>query len=90
MDYSPPGSSVHEISQGRIPEGKCCHSLLQGIFLNQESKSCLLHCRWILYHGATWEAPGTEKVLIKVFHLNDMLASVSCVLGIIAAPGDSV
>ena len=34
--------------------------------------------------------PGTEKVLLKVFHLNDMLASVSCVLGNIAAAGDSV
>ena len=27
-----------------------CHSLLQGIFLIQESNPCLLHCRQILYH----------------------------------------
>ena len=26
------------------------HSLLQGIFLTQRSNTCLLHCRWILYH----------------------------------------
>ena len=29
--------------------GVCCHSLLQGIFLIQESNWGLLHCRWILY-----------------------------------------
>ena len=29
--------------------GVCCHSLLQGIFLIQESHWGLLHCRWILY-----------------------------------------
>ena len=31
----------------------------QGIFLTQRSNPhllCLLHCRWILYHWATWEA----------------------------------
>ena len=28
----------------------CCHALLQGIFLTQESNLCLLYCRWILYH----------------------------------------
>ena len=36
-----------------------CHFLLQGIFpilgLNS-SIQCLLHCRWILCHCATWEA----------------------------------
>ena len=26
-----------------------CHSLLQGLFLTQESNWGLLHCRWILY-----------------------------------------
>ena len=31
MDCSPPGFSVHGISQARIPE--CCHALFQGIFL---------------------------------------------------------
>ena len=36
--------------------GVGCHSLLQEIFLTQGSNPCLLHCRWILYHWATWEA----------------------------------
>ena len=46
--YSPPGSSVHGISQGRVLEWV---ALLQGIFLIQESNShllWLLHCRQIL------------------------------------------
>ena len=42
MDYSPPGSSVHRISQARTLEWGC-HFLLQGIFLTQRSNSCLLH-----------------------------------------------
>ena len=52
-DYSPLGSSVHEILQARI---SCWRgvptSLLQGIFLIQGSKLCLLcllHCKQILY-----------------------------------------
>ena len=35
--------------------GSLC--LLQWIFLTQELNQGLLHCRWILYHWATWEAP---------------------------------
>ena len=35
-DCSPPGSSIHEILQARIPE--CCRSLLQGLFPTQGSK----------------------------------------------------
>ena len=33
-----------------------CHALLQGIFLTQGSKPCLLHWRWILYCWATQES----------------------------------
>ena len=32
-------------------------SLLQGIFLTQESNWCLLHCRWILYKLRYQESP---------------------------------
>ena len=49
-----------------------CHFLLQGIFMIQGSKLCLLWLllcnplRQILYHWATWEAPQnldtTEKM----------------------------
>ena len=37
--------------------GVSCHFLFQGIFLTQELNLSLLHCRQILYHWATWEAP---------------------------------
>ena len=43
MDYSPPGSSVCGILQGKIVD---CHFLLQGIFQTQGSNwhlLCLLH-----------------------------------------------
>ena len=49
MDCSPPGSSVHGILQARILEW-VSPSLLQGIFLTQESNPGLPHCRHILYH----------------------------------------
>ena len=49
MDCSPPGSSVHGDSPGKIT-GVGCHALLQGIFLIQGSNPGLPHCRWILYH----------------------------------------
>ena len=42
VDGSPPGSSVHGISQARIL-GVGCHFLLQGVFLTQGSNLSLLH-----------------------------------------------
>ena len=48
MDCSPPGSSVHGISQARILEWVVI-SFLQGIFPIQGLNPRLLHCRWILY-----------------------------------------
>jgi len=44
-----------------------CHALLQGIFLIQGSNHCLLHCRWILYCWATWEAPKMLWVQPKFY-----------------------
>ena len=44
--------------------GMGCHFFLQGIFPTQGSNPHLphlLHCRWILYHSATWET--SPKVL---------------------------
>ena len=38
-----------------FPTGMGCHFLSQGIFPTQELNPHLLHCRWILYHWATWE-----------------------------------
>ena len=51
MDFSPPGSSVHEDSSGKNT-GVGCHALLQGIFLIEGlnlNPFCALHCRWLLY-----------------------------------------
>ena len=42
MDYGLPASSVHGIFPGKNT-GVSCHSLLHGIFLNQEGIPCLLH-----------------------------------------------
>ena len=56
MDWSPPGSSVH----GHSPDKNTrvgCLALLQGIFPNQGLNWGLPHCRWILYHLSTKEAP---------------------------------
>ena len=39
---------------GKNP-GVGCHFLFQGISLTQRWNWRLLHCRWILYHGTTWE-----------------------------------
>ena len=43
VDCSPPGSSVHGISQARIQVG--CHFLPQRIFPTQRSNPPLLHCQ---------------------------------------------
>ena len=48
MDCSLPGSSVCGLLQARILEWVAI-SLLQGIFLIQESNPGLLHCRQVLY-----------------------------------------
>ena len=47
---SPPGSSVHGILSPGKNTGVGSHSLLQGIFLTQDSNPDLPHCRQILYH----------------------------------------
>jgi len=49
INYSLPGSSIHEDSPGKNT-GVGCHALLQGIFLIQGSNPSLPHCRLILYH----------------------------------------
>ena len=46
MDRSPRGSSVLEFSRNGVGS----HSLLQGIFLTQESNLSPLHCMQILYY----------------------------------------
>ena len=48
MDYSPPGSFVHEIFQARILEWVVI-SFIQGMFPTKGLNPDLLHCRQILY-----------------------------------------
>ena len=67
MGCTPPGSSVHGISQARILP-VACRFLLQAIFLN----SCLLHHRRILDHCATWEAFQLQGRL--EMHASDVLS----------------
>ena len=77
MNYSPPGSSIHEIFQTRILEG--CRFLLQGDHPKPRGPtwvSCF-SCtgRWILYHWATkWNYPVINVVsrihapfILKIF-----------------------
>ena len=51
-------------------------SLLQQIFLTQESNRGLLHCRWILYQLSYQESPATDKQQYSphcTFHTCDSL-----------------
>ena len=53
MDGSPPGSSVHGISQARIPEGVAMPSSLGYLpdpGIEAASPASLLHFQQILYH----------------------------------------
>ena len=51
IDYSPPGSLVHGISQARILEQAAISFFAGwGVFPTQGSNPHLLHCRQILYH----------------------------------------
>ena len=40
-------------------------SLIQGIFLTQESNWCLLHCRWILYQLSYQRSPYSNVKISK-------------------------
>ena len=57
-----PGSSIYGISQTRIPEWAAFSFSGVGVCggrgdLPEGSSASLPHCRWILYHRATREAP---------------------------------
>ena len=64
IDSSLPGSPVPGIVQARTLEWVAISSsFLQEIFPAQGSNLSffLLHCRWILYHCATWEAWTSQE-----------------------------
>ena len=56
--------------------GVGCHFLLQGLFPIQGTNPCLLHCGWVLYHGATWE--GTADFLYSLWEGRHALLSNDC------------
>ena len=73
MDCSPPGFSVHGILQARILEWVASPA----IFPTQRRNKGQLHCRRILHHWATWEAPlySTENHIPYLFFFS---YSISC------------
>ena len=85
MDWNPPGSSVHGISQARILEWVAI-SFSREFFWFRDWTHIPCIGRWILYHWATWEAqlycdwsafclPKSEaKINNLVFRLSFVLA----------------
>ena len=65
MDHSPPGPSVHGISQARIPEWVTI-SYFRVSSLTQGSNLCLLHCKQILYHLSYQGSPHLFLVLNNI------------------------
>ena len=76
MDCSPLGSFCPWNSPGRNT-GVGCHSLLQGIFLNQRLNPGLLHSRQILYHlshqGSPWYIYFQRYSLCVCFSISGIL-----------------
>ena len=75
MDYSPPDSSVHGDSSGKIT-GVVCHALLQRMFPTQGLNQGLLHCRQILYHLSYQESLYIEYVLV-IGHIMAMAVKIT-------------
>ena len=78
MDWSPPGSSLHGISQARMPEWVAIS--LFGRSHPQGSNPHLLHCRQILYCLSHQRSP-----IAVVMHSNccsfSLLSFLSCLVG---------
>ena len=56
MEYSPPVSSVHGISQARILQWVAISSFKESSW--PRDWTCISYIgRWVLYHWGTWEAP---------------------------------
>ena len=62
--YSPPGSSVHGISQASTLEWVII-SFSRGWSLPRDQTCVFCIGRWILYHWATWEAPAEMLLFYK-------------------------
>ena len=64
MDCSPPGSSVHGISQARILEWVTISFTKRSSWPRDQTHISCVSCigRQILYHWVTWEAPATKSL----------------------------
>ena len=89
MNCSPPGSSIHGVSQARIlewlpfpPPGDLPNpGIKHHLQVVSWIASCLLHSRWILYHWATRESLW-EYILGKIFtsHLTSFYICLTSIL----------
>ena len=71
MNYSPPGSSLHGIPQGKNTRVGC-HSLLQRIFLSQGWNPGFPRCRWSLCHLSHQGRPCAlyDREIFSTLHLH--------------------
>ena len=80
MNYSPPGSYVHEILSPGKNNGVGSYLLLQGIFLTQGSKLGVLHCMQILYNLSHQAYGATKQIACHFFEVvmfcNEQIAMV--------------
>ena len=84
MDYSPPGSSVCGIFQGRMLKWVAI-SFFRGVFPTQLSSLCLLcflHWQVILYHWVTWEDPRNSGLFGHLMWRADSLEKTLMLRGI--------
>ena len=67
LGYSPPGSSVHGISQARILEWIAISFSRGSSWLRNQTCISCLSCigRWIFYHWSTWEALMIRKLCLS-------------------------
>ena len=67
MDFSPPGSFVHEIFQARILEWVAISYSRGSSQPRDQTCNCGVSCigRQILYHWATWKFPQTWKEVLN-------------------------
>ena len=72
MDCSPPGSSVHGISQTRILEWVAISFSRGSSWLRKWTCTSCVSCtgRWILYHWATWEAYISSQLMPILYTQN--------------------
>ena len=89
MDYSPPSSSVHGISQARILEWVDIHFSRGSSQPRDRTCFCCIG-RWILYHCTTWEASIKQLLpLIQCFFSGRDFPGGSVVKNLPANAGDA-